>query len=86
MATARDLVACERRCSGDVQRRNLAVHRDADENVAAFARETRQPAPLGAEHDHDLLVGEIEIGEGRFPAFVEPDCPTSGPLRALTPA
>src|SRR5437870_4414508 len=56
-----DLVTCERRRGRNVQRREVALYRNAYEHVATFARETRETPALGAEHEDDRLVGQVEL-------------------------
>src|ERR1700719_171456 len=83
VASARDLVARECRGRGNVERREVSSCRDANEDVATFARETRETPAFGPDDDDDRLVGQVELEQAAITAFVEADRPTSGPRRAL---
>src|SRR5205085_7103171 len=78
-----DLVACERGGGRNVQRREVAPHRNAHEHVATLARETRETATLGAEYEHDRLVGKIEVEQAAVAPLVQTDGPTTGARRAV---
>src|SRR5438552_18830973 len=78
-----DLVACERRRSRNVQRREVAPYRNAHQHVATLARETRESPALGTEHEDDRLVGQVELEQTAIAPFVQTDGPATGPRRAL---
>src|SRR5258706_1634608 len=78
-----DLVACERRCGRDVQRRDVAEHRNPYEHVATLAREARKTAALGAEDEDDPLIGQIEVEQAAIAPLVQTDGPTTCARRAV---
>ena len=53
---AGDLVGGQRGGGADVQRAQPTAHGDADDQVAAFAHQARQPVALGAENQADALA------------------------------
>src|SRR5476651_586363 len=83
VASASDLVTRECRGCRNVQRREVASGRNADEDIATVARETREAPAFGPDDDDDRLVGEVELEQAAITPFVETDRPTPGPRRAL---
>lgn len=64
----------------NIERRDAALHGDAEEMVAGFFDEIVEAGAFGAEHEAAVGV-EVELGIVRSAAFVEADDPDVGALQ-----
>ena len=75
----------ERDAGGDagVERLQRAGHRDRDELVAGLRDQAREALALGADHDDERAVGEVEVGQRDVTVGREADHHAAGLLVGL---
>ena len=82
-ASTRDLGTRDGGGRADVQRRDVTVHRDRRDDVAARPREARQPPALGTEDEHEGRIGDGQVEQRLLAAGVDTSSTTNGSLYAV---